>query len=192
MLQAYLITHILTGKVYVGISSRPLKDRWAEHLYDSRKQRSKMTIGRAISKHGSDQFKMEAVCSTRSWSDLCEIERLLIAQYDCRAPKGYNLRGGGEGAFGYKPSAESIERSAAKHRGRPCHPNTRAAGSRTHLGVPKSPAHRAKIAAARLGKPRPEGMKAKLSAYWAARRARGEFKTDRAYAHHPPANAPAP
>jgi len=164
MFQAYLITCLANGKVYVGITSRPLKDRWAEHLYESRRGRATMTISRAIAKHGASQFRMEAICSARSWADLCAVENILIAQHSARGPCGYNLRSGGEGSFGHKRTAESIERSAAKHRGKPCHPNTRAAGSRTHLGVPKSAAHRANISAARTGMTHSAETRAKISA----------------------------
>jgi group I intron endonuclease len=181
--QAYCLTCLTTGRVYIGITSRSLKRRWNEHLYASRTARRRMTIGWAIAKHGADEFRIEALCCARSWADICEVERVLIEQYDCRAPKGYNLRNGGEGVFGHTPSAEAIERSAAKHRDKPCHPNTRQAATRTHLGKPKTPEHRAKIAASRVGKPRSEATKAKVAAYWATRRATGEFKTPTPYAH---------
>lgn len=163
MFQAYLITCFITGRVYVGITSRSLKRRWSEHCYESRKRRCRMTIGYAITKYGAENFRIEAICSARSWDELCAIEKILIDQYDCRAPRGYNLRSGGEGAFGYKPTSDAIERSAAKHRGRPCHPNTRAAAIRTHLGKPKSAATRAKIAAARIGTVRSAETRAKIS-----------------------------
>lgn len=73
--------------------------------------------------------------------------------------------------------------TAAKHRGRPCHPNTRAAAAAFHRGRPKSAQARKRISEARKGKPQSEETKQKLRAYWAARRAAGEFKTDKPYAH---------
>jgi len=183
MFQAYRISSLIDGKVYIGITSRSLKARWAEHLYESRRNRSRMTVTWAIAKHGADNFRIEPICCARSWDDICAAEQALIEQHGCTAPAGYNLRKGGDGAFGRKPTAEAIERSAAKHRGLPCHPNTRSASSRTHKGVKKSPAHRARIAAARRGIARSEETKEKLRAYWAARRAAGEFKTAKPYAH---------
>ena len=132
---------------------------------------------------GADNFHIEALCCARSWADICTAETILIKQWGTRAPNGYNLSDGGAGAFGVKKSPEAIERSASKHRGKPCHPNTRAASIRTHLGVPKSAEHRARIAAGKRGKVRSEETKAKIRVYWAARRAAGEFKTPSAYAH---------
>jgi len=111
------------------------------------------------------------------------VEPVLIGRFNSLAPNGYNLSNGGEGPFGYKHKPDSIERSASKHRGIPCHPNTRAAAVRTHKGVPKSPEHRAKIAAGHTGKSKSEVTKAKIRAYWANRRANGEFKTLEPYSH---------
>lgn len=181
--QAYVIRCLIDGKIYVGITSRSLRQRWNEHLYASRKRHVRQTISSAIAKHGSQNFEIEAVCSARTWADICEAEKALIVQYDCLAPRGYNLRDGGEGVFGCKRSAESIEQSAAKHRGKPCHPNTVAAA---HLrrGVPKPAGHGAKVSAALTGMRRSEETRAKLSAYWAARRASGDFETTKPYANH--------
>lgn len=182
LFQAYLIRCLINGKVYIGVTSRPLNRRWAEHLYDS--TRGAMAISRAIAKHGAGNFSIEPICCARSWADICAAEAILIVQWGTRAPNGYNLSDGGEGAFGVKKTAESIERSASKHRGKPCHPNTRAAATRTHKGKPKSTETRARIAAAKSGKPRSDVTKEKLRAYWAARRACGEFKTTCPYQHH--------
>lgn len=165
LFQAYLITCLVNGRRYVGITSRTLKERWAEHEYSSRVGQPKgMVLSRAIAKHGLENFTIEAICSARTWEDICEAETVLIAQWGTRAPKGYNVRAGGEGAYGRAPTAESIERSAAKHRGKPCHPNTRAAAVRTHLGRPKSPEHCAKIALARTGWVPSVEVRARISA----------------------------
>lgn len=162
--QAYLLTCLVTGKQYVGITARGLNRRWTEHRYNARSRRSDMLIGRAIAKHGAENFRMEALCSSRTWGGICAAEALLIIQHGTKSPQGYNLTDGGEGPFGFKHTPEAIERSAAKHRGRPCHPNTRAAAVRTHLGKPKSAATRAKMAAARTGEVRSAETRAKISA----------------------------
>ncbi len=183
MFQAYIISCLANGKVYIGVTSRGLRQRWNEHMYDAREGRTDMAISRAISKHGAENFAIQAVASARTWEDICAIEAILIVQRGCRAPSGYNVSQGGEGPFGSIRSPESVERSAAKHRGKPCHPNTRAASRLAHKGKPKSAAMRAKVSAAKLGKPRSAATKEKLRAYWASRRAVGEFKTVEPYAH---------
>lgn len=182
MFQAYLITCLINNRQYIGITSRGLRHRWSEHVYDSKARNKKMAISRAIAKYGAENFRMDALCSARSWEDICAVEPILIIQWKTRRPNGYNISEGGEGPFGVKRTAESVERSASKHRGKPCHPNTRAAAM-ARKGHPKPHGHGAKVAAARRGKPCSDEVKAKLSAYWAARRATGAFKTDRPYAH---------
>lgn len=182
--QAYLVTHKVSGKSYVGITARGFKRRWPEHLYAARKRQESCLLSRAIAKYGVESFDMQVVCESKSWIDLCAVETALIKQFSTRHPDGYNLSDGGEGPHGCKRSADSVERSAAKHRGCPCHENTRAAAQATHLGKNKSTEHRARISAAKRGVPRGEETKEKLRAYWAKRRANGEFKTDHAYQHY--------
>lgn len=180
MFQAYIIRCLKNGKRYIGITSRGLKRRWTEHLYDA--GRSHMAISRAIAKHGKEAFQIEPLCSAQSWNEICAIERALIDQHGTRAPRGYNISEGGDGPFGIVRNPDAVERSASKHRGRPCHPNTIAA-ARAQRGIPKPAGHGAKVSAALVGKPRSEKTKAKLRTYWAARRQAGDFKTERPYAH---------
>lgn len=183
LFQAYLIACSITGRGYIGVTSRTIKQRWSEHFYDARQGVKGMAISRAITKYGAENFSIEPICSARSWQDICAMEAVLIMQNGTRAPNGYNLSDGGEGPFGVKRTAESVERSAAKHRGRPCHPNTRAASILTHKGRPKSAVTRARMAAARIGKPRTETTKEKLRVYWATRRVNGDFQTSKPYEH---------
>lgn len=180
---AYVITCHVNGRRYVGITSRGVAARWASHLHDSRKAKKSLLITRAIAKYGAESFDVEEVCCATSWADICALETALIQQHGTRVPNGYNVSLGGAGPFGVKRTAEQVEISASKHRGLPCHPNTREAAIRTHRGVPKTAEHRAKIAAAHVGKSRSDETKAKISAAWAAKRAAGNFKTDRPYAH---------
>lgn len=165
MFQAYLITCLPSGKQYVGITGRRnLRDRWKEHVYNSRKRAKTNALYSAIAKYGPLAFSIESISSYQSWSEACEAEPGLISQFRSLAPQGYNLMRGGEGRqIGFRPSAESVERSAAKHRGRPCHENTRHAASLRHKGRAKSPDHRAKIAAAKTGIPRSQETRRRIS-----------------------------
>ena len=181
MFQSYLITCLPTGKSYVGITSASLRRRWLEHQSNARRRPHGGALYAAILKYGASAFSIEALACGRSWKDLCAIEETLIRQWSTLL--GYNLTFGGEGRFGFKPSRESVERSAAKHRGKPCPPNTREAAIRTHRNKPKSQEHRERISAAKRGVPKSSETKVKLAAYWAARRAAGSFKTEKAYAH---------
>jgi hypothetical protein len=182
--QAYIITCAATGKRYVGITSASLAHRWTGHRFSARRRPDGTALHAAISAYGASAFTIESVATAKSWGDLRSVEETLIRQWNTLTPFGYNMTIGGEGRrFGFHPSAESVERSAAKHRGKPCHQNTRDAAIRTHRGKPKPTEHRAKIAAAKRGVPRPDSVKIKLSEYWAKRRAAGEFKTSAPYEH---------
>lgn len=184
LFRAYLITCAVTAKRYVGISVRgDLRQRWREHVYNSQKRPNASALYAAIAKYGKDNFSIEAVCSAKSKEDMCVVETVLIHQFGTLAPSGYNLTLGSEGRFGYAPSAESIERSAAGHRGKPCHPNTRKSSSEYHKGTKKSAETREKMAAARRGIPMGAEAKSKISEYWESRRNNGDFKTDKQYAH---------
>lgn len=182
--RAYLVTCLETNKRYVGITSRSVSQRWNDHVHGARKHVQRSAFLSAISKYGPDRFEVEEICCAKSWSDICAAESILIAQHGTISPTGYNLTLGGDGRFGYHPSAESVERSAAKHRGRPCHENTRAAARLAHLGVAKSAEHRARISAAKTGVARSKETKRKIAEYWAARRVCGDFRTSRPYEHH--------
>jgi group I intron endonuclease len=181
--QAYLVICLPSGRKYIGITSCSIRRRWNQHLSSARNRTYNGALLAAITKYGAENFTIEHLCSARSWEDLCTVESILIEQWGTLAPSGYNLCTGGDGRYGFKPSRESIEKSAAKHRGKPCHPNTRAAAIRTHKGKPKSVEMRAKLSASKLGIPRSAEVKRKLSDYWDARRKAGEFTTSVPYAH---------
>lgn len=160
---AYIITCLATNKRYIGITGDSVEKRWRRHLRDARYRVESSVLWAAIRKHGSQAFQVESLCCAQSWNDICVTERLLVAQWDTFVPRGYNLTLGGEGLYGYKHSIDSVERSASKHRGKPCHPNTIAAAILTHRGKPKTIEHRMKIAASKIGTKRSEATRRKLS-----------------------------
>lgn len=85
----YLLTHIATGRKYVGQSTN-IRSRWTCHARGT----TATKIGAAIFKHGWPAFKAEIL-------ELCDFDQLNAAEmrwvshYDCVAPKGFNLTTGG-------------------------------------------------------------------------------------------------
>jgi group I intron endonuclease len=135
---AYLVTNQETGKQYVGIVGRNGKTiaaRWKEHCNKSDRRSGHLYLHRAIRKHGRQVFTVEHIASALSWDDLCATERSLILQYGTRAPAGYNMTGGGQGAF------NPTEETRAKLRLTVWKP-----------GVPRSAEIRAKLSAACMGR----------------------------------------
>lgn len=92
----YLVTSLVDGKVYVGLT-KLIKKRWGEHLSAARKG-SQYPLHRAIRKHGVQNFVVTCIETvTTNREDLLAAEIKHIAAYGCTAPKGYNLTSGGEG-----------------------------------------------------------------------------------------------
>lgn len=93
------------GKVYIGITTESLSRRVQRHIAYARANRP-YAVSAAIRKYGEKSFTAEHIASARNWSDLADIERLAIEQYDSICPTGYNMTGGGEGSYRVQPSTE--------------------------------------------------------------------------------------
>jgi group I intron endonuclease len=139
----YLLTNKKNGKQYVG-QSVDVDSRWRGHKLASKQDLPEMIIDRAIKKYGADGFTWEVIAGCRNLDDINNTENLLIKQYGCQIPNGYNVSPGGmqapvhektrrliskahkgkhhspetEFRKGHKPSPETIERAAAANRGR--------------------------------------------------------------------------
>jgi len=108
-MQAYLATNKVNGKGYVGITTRSIDRRWNEHI--TYPHCSGQLLHKAIQKYGTDAFEVQHIASAiGDLSNLKEIEKTLIQQYQTYIPKGYNLTLGGEGVYGLKKTPEQIER----------------------------------------------------------------------------------
>lgn len=183
----YLITHIESGRKYVGQSVN-IEKRWREH------SRSKIGthLANAIAKHGWAAFSAEIL-------ELCECEMLdamevkHITHHNCLSPSGYNLATGGghsmhspesiakmsESQKGVlhtpetkaKIAAASKARMTAEERlhlsitlkGRRRSDDAKAKTAKTHTGMKRSAEAKAKMAAAKLGTTQsPEHISARL------------------------------
>jgi GIY-YIG catalytic domain-containing protein/NUMOD3 motif-containing protein len=90
----YCIRHRATGREYVGITSRPVERRWAQHRCDARKNRG-TRIARAIAKYGPNAFDWEVLLPCLPSIQLARLaEREIVS---ARKP-AFNLTPGGESA----------------------------------------------------------------------------------------------
>src|SRR6266536_3226910 len=109
-LTGYIVTNLINGKQYVGLTRFSLKKRWKEHLSDA-KRRKHSVLHRAIRKHGVESFASWTMPLPphiqKTNEGLNEWEQFLIKILGTRAPNGYNLTDGGENP----PSAKGIKRS---------------------------------------------------------------------------------
>ena len=99
----YIVTNKANGKQYVGIS-KDLKRRWDQHLSANG---SAPALHAAIKKYGADGFVFSHICDAFDFEAACDLERMLIQQHNTKAPHGYNLTDGGDGAAGLVFSEEA-------------------------------------------------------------------------------------
>jgi group I intron endonuclease len=93
----YIVTNSLTGKQYVGLTKRPVRDRWKQHISVARSG-AKTHFHRAIVKYGAQAFCVEHVASSLSLDTLADLERQIIMH----VRPAYNQTNGGEITLGRK------------------------------------------------------------------------------------------
>jgi group I intron endonuclease len=113
----YKITNTINGKVYVGQTTKTLKQRWTEHVYDSigkRRRKHNSYLHLAIERYGKESFTAELLNSCVDKKSLDDVERFYIKTLNTVRPNGYNISLGGTGVMhGRKMSAESKAKISA-------------------------------------------------------------------------------
>lgn len=150
----YKITNLVNGKIYIGQTTRTLKQRMAEH-----KSSTDTAIGHAINKYGLENFKSETVEECETLDELNEREIFWIAHYNCIAPNGYNLKEGGKNGT---HSAETRAKLSEINKGKKLSPETCKKISDSKKGTRLSLEVRAKFSAMRKGKTMSEAARANM------------------------------
>lgn len=99
-MQVYLVTNKIDGKQYVGQTTKTLEMRWFEHT-QVRKSPSCRYLYSAIQKHGIENFEVETLVLVSTKEEMDRYECGLIKALGTKAPNGYNLTDGGDGAQGF-------------------------------------------------------------------------------------------
>ena len=171
----YKITNQLNSMVYIGQTTRTLKKRMQEHLYNSVNPQYKSYIDRAIGKYGIDAFDVSVIEECETAEELKEREIFWIAFYNCQSPNGYNITAGGDGTVGRIVSEETRQKLSQANKGRknPISPETRQKmiASRLANKKPVSAETRAKISQANKGKKLSPEICAQMSARCKTKRA---------------------
>lgn len=89
----YKITNNINGKIYIGKTTRTIRERWKEHLEQTNYKKSKFY--NALNKYGIDNFTIEEIEECDD-SILNEKEIYWINFYNSYE-NGYNSTGGGDG-----------------------------------------------------------------------------------------------
>lgn len=91
----YKITCLVNNKVYIGLTTTSIEQRWKGHIRDS-KQSSKHLYA-SIRKYGINNFKIEQIDESDDFEKLGELERYYIKEYNStNSDFGYNNTYGGE------------------------------------------------------------------------------------------------
>jgi group I intron endonuclease len=166
-----MATNTVNGKRYIGKTIQLFRIRKSNHLSRSATEGQSHAFGRAIAKHGPDAFDWTILLVSESNDILCATECAMIAMFNTRAPRGYNLTNGGEGKSGFHLSQETRNKIRLSHIGLTHSLESRAKIAASQTGNKRGPHSAAtieKIRASNVGKnsgrPVSEETRAKLSA----------------------------
>lgn len=139
------------GKVYIGITSQTVAQRWGT---SGQRYCKSVYFSRAIKKYGWENIQHEIIAEGLTKAQATALEIELIAKYDSTNPeKGYNCSTGGEASrAGAKASAETRQKQSAAHRGKSPSAETRQKLSDLQKGIPKREETCKKISEALKGK----------------------------------------
>ncbi len=140
----YKITNKINGKVYIGQTTRSLKERWWQHC---RKKAYCPFIHHAIQKYGKENFTIEQIDIAIDRDELDKKEQYWIKYYKSNNVKfGYNLTGGGES----RKELSFVVRMKISE--------SKKGEKNPMFGKPLSDEHRRKISEANKGKKKPDGF----------------------------------
>ncbi len=128
----YKITNLVNGKIYIGQTTRTLKERWKGHRF----HKGCKAINRAIKKYKEINFKIELLETCNSLEELNNKEQKYIKELNSLIPNGYNICIGGNGPMlGRKHSKIAKRLIGAAAKNRKASPQTRKALSISKLEI---------------------------------------------------------
>lgn len=111
----YLASNLITGKQYVGQTTKTLKERKAKHLQNAQTDLNNK-LYQAIRKHGIDSFKWEILEEANGKDNLDEREIFWIKEFNTLY-EGYNMTIGGGTLYGHKHTEESKKKISESRKG---------------------------------------------------------------------------
>ena len=137
----YVTRCLVTGKLYVGLHTQGRK-----YYLGSGK-----ALLAAVKKYGRKNFIRTDVDAFLLLEEGQAKEKIWIAALDSKAPNGYNITDGGEGAPGWHPNDEQRKRLSEVRMGHPVSAETRTKIAASKIGIPRSSECRAKLRMASVG-----------------------------------------
>jgi hypothetical protein len=160
MALVYTATHLASGRVYVGMTTRSLARRRSQHIREVLRG-GRTHFHNALRVYGPGAFGWATVASELTRDAAVALEVHTIASRNTLSPRGFNLTTGGDGAF--VRSASTCQKIRDKATGRVRSLESRLAQSRATLGVAKSQSHRTAISKGQHDRKHTAETKAKLS-----------------------------
>src|SRR5271166_4812393 len=97
------------GRAYIGVTSRPVHERWQAHLTQAKTAAANGPLHAAIRELGAGAFSVTILAEAISLQDAADKEARYIRERDTIAPAGYNIRR--HGLAGARMTNRSIERA---------------------------------------------------------------------------------
>lgn len=114
----YLVKNKINDKVYVGLTSKSLEERWVNHCKKAKykcKNKNGNLFQRAIIKYGKESWELEILETVNSLEDAELIEKKWIKYFNSNNIKfGYNLTNGGKCCIFNKEVKQKISNSIKK------------------------------------------------------------------------------
>lgn len=132
----YVITNDVNDKLYVGITTQPIRDRFRQHGRASNAFHT--PISRAINKHGRHHFKIRILEPGYDAEELGAKEVAWCERLGSMSPNGYNLQVGDSGSRKHSP--ETIEKIKKARAQQVFSAETRAKWSKNRSGAGSSTA----------------------------------------------------
>jgi group I intron endonuclease len=117
----YCLTNTANQKRYIGLTTQRLRKRITGHFLDAlRPRQQSRLIVKAINKYGRDAFTWELVGTATALEELYAMEQQAIQDYNTfyRDGHGYNMTRGGEGAGGYRHTADARAAMSRQRKGK--------------------------------------------------------------------------
>lgn len=111
----YKITNKINGKIYIGLTTTPIKRRIAAHVRKSKLSNAGGVSG-AIKKYGFDNFSVSVIDTAKNLDELNQKEKHYIKSMASLSPNGYNLHTGGDSHRCSQETKKKLSLSASKRR----------------------------------------------------------------------------
>jgi group I intron endonuclease len=109
----YQIRNTVNGKCYIGQT----RQRWVSQRWNDHKKKPEGILKFAFASHGLDKFEFSVICEIPN-EELNDREVKEIAERGTLAPRGYNLKPGGEGGEMHEETKRKIsEANKISHAG---------------------------------------------------------------------------